>query len=246
VPHKQMLFHAAAREKALAAARSEPRIGPHFKPARLEIDDQGVLTVEAEVDSVAQKRLALERLAATPGVVGIIDRMHVKPAIPMSDSGIADDLRRRFAEEPAFGNLKVMERRLGRLELVRDVAEGAGEIDFEVGDGVVTLDGAAPSLASKRLAGVMAWWVPGARDVINGMAVEPPEEDAPILIEEAVKLALEKDPFVDADQIRVGVRGAVVRLTGLVRSEGMREFAEADAWYVFGVDDVINHIEVSA
>ncbi len=233
-------------EAALAAARSEARIGPHFKPTLLELDDQGVLTVEAEVDSVAQKRLALERLAATPGVVEIVDRMRVKPAAPMSDGGIADDLRRRFAEEPAFRNLKVMERRLGRLELVRDVADGAGEIDFEVQDGVVTLDGAAPSLASKRLAGVMAWWVPGARDVINGMAVEPPEEDAPILIEEAVKLALEEDPFVDADQIRVGVRNAVVRLTGLVKSEAMREFAEADAWYVFGVDDVINHIEVHA
>jgi osmotically-inducible protein OsmY len=233
-------------QAALAAARSEPRIGPHFKPARLEIDDQGVLTVEAEVDSVAQKKLALERLAATPGVVGIIDRMHVKPATAMSDGGIADDLRRRFTEDPDFSNLKVMERRLGRLELVRDAAEAAGQIDFEVRDGVVTLDGAAPSLASKRLAGVAAWWVPGARDVINGMAVEPPEEDAPILIEEAVKLALEKDPFVDADQIRVGVHGAVVRLTGLVRSEAAREFAEADAWYVFAVDDVINHIEVRA
>ena len=131
------------------------------------------------------------------------------------------------------------------LELVRDVPDGgAGQIEFGVQDGIVTLDGAAPSLASKRLAGVMAWWVPGVRDVINGMAVEPPEEDAPIQIEEAVKLALEKDPFVDADQIRVGVRGAVVRLTGLVKSPGMKETAEADAWYVFGVDDVINEIEV--
>jgi len=232
-------------DAALAAVRSEPRIGPHFKPARLDIDGQGVLTVEAEVDSVAQKRLALERLAATPGVEGIVDRMHVRPATPMSDSGISDDLRRRFAEEPAFRNLKVMERRLGRLELVRDAADGgAGEIDFEVQDGVVTLDGAAPGLASKRLAGVMAWWVPGVRDVINGMGVEPPEEDAPILIEEAVKLALEEDPLVDADQIRVGVRGAVVRLTGLVKSEGMRETAVADAWFVFGVDDVVDQIEV--
>ena len=78
------------------------------------------------------------------------------------------------------------------------------------------------------------------------MAVEPPEEDGPIAIEEAVKLALEKDPFVDADQIRVGVRGAIVRLTGLDKSEGMRETAEADAWYVFGVDDVVNQIEVRA
>jgi hypothetical protein len=232
-------------ERALSAVRSEPRIGPHFRPSLLEVDADGVMTVEAEVETVAQKRLALERLAATPGVIGIVDRMHVAPAVPMSDSGIADDLRRRFAEEPALRGLAVMERRLGRLELVR-VAEGggAGEVDFEVRDGVVTLDGAAPSLARKRLAGVIAWWTPGVRDVINGIAVEPPEEDSPIELEAAIKLALEKDPFVDADQIRVGVRGAVVRLTGLVKSQGMREVAEADAWYVMGVDDVINEIEV--
>ena len=234
-------------DAALSAVRSEPRIGPHFRPQLLELDPEGVMTVEAEVESLAQKRLALERLAATPGVVGIVDRMHVTPATHMSDGGINDHLRRRFAEEPAFRNLRVMERRKDRLELVHAPEDGgAGEIDIEVHDGLVTLDGAAPSLASKRLAGVMAWWTPGVRDVINGMAVEPPEEDAPIQIEEAVKLALEKDPFVDADQIRVGVRRAVVRLTGLVKSEGMRETAEADAWYVFGVDDVINEIEVRA
>jgi len=234
-------------DAALSAVRSEPRIGPHFRPQRLELDGQGVMTVEAEVQSVAQKRLALERLAATPGVVGIVDRMHVTPATHMADDGVADHLRRRFAEELAFRNLTIMERRLGQLELVRASADGcAGEIDFEVEDGIVTLDGAAPSLATKRLAGVMAWWTPGVRDVINGMAVEPPEEDAPIQVEEAVKLALEKDPFVDAGQIRVGARGAVVRLTGLVKSKGMRETAEADAWYVFGVDDVINDIEVRA
>lgn len=233
------------RDSALASVRSEPRIGPHFNPVVFELDGQGVLTVETEVDSLAQKRLALERIASTPGVNGVVDRLHVKAAVPMSDSGISDDLRRRLAEEPEFMNLDVAERRLGRLEPVRGAAgEAAGRIEFEVQDGIVTLDGSAPGLDSKRLIGVMAWWVPGVRDVINGMAVEPPEEDAPILIEEAVKLALDKDPFVDAGQIRVGVRRGVVRLTGLVKSSGMRETAEADAWRVFAVDDVINEIEV--
>jgi len=234
-------------QTALSAVRSEPRIGPRFRPRVLEVDAEGVMTVEADVESVAQKRLALERLAATPGVVGIVDRMHVTPAVPMSDSGLADHLRRRFAEEPAFRGLAVMERGPQGLDLVRAAeGEGAGRIEFEVRDGIVTLDGAAPSLAAKRLAGVMAWWTPGVRDVINGMGVEPPEDDAPIEIEASVELALEKDPFVDADQIRVGVRGAVVRLTGLVKSPGMRESAEADAWYVLGVDDVVNEIEVRA
>lgn len=86
--------------------------------------------------------------------------------------------------------------------------------------------------------------MPGSRDVVNGLAVEPPEEDAPIRIEEAVRIALEKDRFVDASQIRVGVRRTTVRLTGLVQTENERAMAENDAWYIFGVDKVINEVEV--
>jgi len=233
--------------EALAAARSEPRLGPHFNPDHLEIDAAGVLTVEATVGSLAQKRLALERFGATPGVVGIVDRMHVEPSTPVSDSGIMDHLRRRFAAEPSFRNLRIQERRADTLVLVQDVlTDAAGEIDLEVADGIVTLDGAAPSLTCRRFAGALAWWTPGVRDVINGMAVEPPEEDAPIQIEEAVKFVLEADPLVEADEIRVGVRGAVVRLTGLAKSFDQRDAAVADAWCVLGVDDVINQIEVHA
>ena len=91
---------------------------------------------------------------------------------------------------------------------------------------------------------MLAWWVPGSRDVINGLAVEPPEEDNDEAIADAVRLALEKDPFVDAGQVRIGVRQAVVTLQGLVPSEAEREMAELDAWYVFGVDGVDNRIEV--
>jgi hypothetical protein len=62
--------------------------------------------------------------------------------------------------------------------------------------------------------------------VVNGIAVEPPEEDAPIRIEEAVRIAHDKDPFVDASQVRVGVRHRTVRLTGAVRSREARDAAE--------------------
>src|SRR5512132_47851 len=82
-----------------------------------------------------------------------------------------------------------------QTKLVRAGLPGArGQIDIEVEHGVVTLNGSLPSLAAKRLAGVLAWWVPGVRDVVNGIAVDPPEEDAPIQIEEAVRIALDKDP----------------------------------------------------
>jgi hypothetical protein len=232
------------RETALAAIRSEKRIGPHFKPEALTIDADGVATIDAEAETVAVKRLALERLAAVPGIGGIVDRLRVKPALTMSDDGILDHLRKAYYQEPGFHQLAIKEREGGRLKLVRAGLPGArGEIDIEVEHGVVTLNGSVPSLAAKRLAGVLAWWVPGVRDVVNGIAVDPPEDDAPIQIEEAVRIALDKDPLFDASQIRVGVRGRTVRLTGLVPSAAARDAAEWDAWYVFGVDDVINEIK---
>jgi osmotically-inducible protein OsmY len=163
----------------------------------------------------------------------------------MSDDGILDHLRKAYYDEPAFRQLKLKEREGGKLKLVRDAFEDArGEIEFEVKKGVVILNGSVPGLVTKRLGGVLAWWVPGSRDVINGIAVEPPEEDSPDQIEEAVRIALDKDPFVDESQVRVGVRHRTVRLTGSVHSSEARDAAEWDAWYVFGVDDVINEIEI--
>jgi hypothetical protein len=232
------------RETALAAIRSEKRIGPHFKPETLTIDADGVATIEAEVETMAIKRLALERLARVPGIGGIVDRLRVKPALAMSDDGILDHLRKAYYQEPAFQQFALKEREEGQARLVRAGLPGAGgEIDIEVKHGVVTLNGSLPSLAAKRLAGVLAWWVPGVRDVVNGITVDPPEEDAPIQIEEAVRIALDKDPLFDASQIRAGVRGRTVRLTGWVQSAAARDAAEWDGWYVFGVDDVINEIE---
>ena len=232
-------------EKALAAIRSDPRIGPHFKPVALEVDADGTATIAAEVENVALKRLVLERLAATPGIGAVIDRLRVKPASSMSDDGILDHLRKAYYQEPAFHGLTLKEREHQAVRLVREaLPQARGEIETEVKHGVVILNGRVPGLASKRLAGLLAWWVPGSRDVINGIVVEPPEEDAPIRIEEAVRIALEKDPLVDASQIRVGVRKTVVRLTGRVPSAAERDAAEWDAWYIFGVDNVINEIEI--
>lgn len=74
------------------------------------------------------------------------------------------------------------------------LSEPAGSIFVAVSDGVVTLNGAVPSLTHKRLAGVLAWWVP--EEV-------PAQEDNDDEVTDAVRLTLEKDPFVDATKIRV-------------------------------------------
>ena len=131
----------------------------------------------------------------------------------------------------------------GDLEPVRDPPNATGTIDIRVEDGVVTLDGDVIGLAQKRLAGALAWWVPGSRDIINGLGVTPPEADSDFEIADAVRLLLEKDPFVNADQLRVSVRDAVVTIDGLVPTEAERDVAEHDAWYVFGVEDVVNRVK---
>ncbi len=228
-----------------SALQSEPRLGPSFSLAEIRLEAEGIVLLIGETLDVASKKIALERVAALPGVSGVADHLTVIPATPMGDQEILDHVRNGLIGETSFHAHEIRERAGRETELARGAPAGAqGSIDIEVADGTVTLNGSVPSLASKRLAGVIAWWVPGVRNVINGISVEPPEEDGPDRIAEAVRIVLEKDPLVDAGQIKVGVRKKVVRLTGLVPDETQRDAAERDAWMVFGVDTVINKIDV--
>ena len=91
---------------------------------------------------------------------------------------------------------------------------------------------------------MLAWWTPGCRDVVNSLDVQPPEEDNDAEVVDALRLALEMDPLVQADQIQASCRDYVVTLEGYVRSAEERRQAERDAWCLFAVDRVINRIAV--
>jgi osmotically-inducible protein OsmY len=130
------------------------------------------------------------------------------------------------------------------IDTARNLSDGLNIIEVSVEDGVVTLDGRVSSLSHKSLAGALAWWVLGSRDVINGIEVAPPQEIGDSEITDAVRLVLEKGPLLDARAIRAFTRNRVVVLEGCVTAPSEREMAEMDAWYVFGVDLVINRLEV--
>jgi len=232
-------------EKVRQALHSEARVD--LAHHALELGwAQGDLTIEGEVADVAAKKLALERAAAIPGVSAIIDRLRVAPSQPMGDDEVRDHVRDALVEESALAACALEVYDKGQLLPVRVPQQARGKISVSVADGVVTLDGDLPGLAQKRLAGVLAWWVPGTRDVVNGIGVTPPETDDDEQITDAVRIVLEKDPFVNADQISVSTRNAVVTLRGLVPTPSERDMAEFDAWYVFGVDKVRNEIDVRA
>jgi len=227
-----------------AAFEREPRINLHKYPVRMDFSD-GVLTLEGEAEHVAAKKLSLELAIAVPGVTGIVDRLHVTSSTRMGDGAILDAVRDALLHAPVLQNCTIQVKRKGTWEIVRQATvTPRGVIQVSVTDGVVLLDDHVTSLIQKRVAGVLAWWVPGSRDVINGMEVVPLQEDSDEEIAKAVRLVLEKDPFVNAERVRVTVKQAVVTLEGDAPSAPQKEMAEFDAWYVFGVDKVDNRMEV--
>jgi osmotically-inducible protein OsmY len=205
----------------------------------------GILTLDGEVEHIVAKKLSLDLAATVPGMDGLVDRLRVRPTLRMHDGAIRDAVRDVLLREPAFATYAVRRRDRGRVETVRPAAlKPSGVIEVAVDDGVVTLDGQVPSLCHKRLAGVLAWWIPGSRDVINSLVVEPPEEDNDEELTEAVRLVLTKDPLLQGNHMRVWAKGRLVTLEGVVPNASIREIAEFDAWYVLGVEGVINWLTV--
>jgi len=163
----------------------------------------------------------------------------------MSDAQLCNHVIKVLLEEPALGRC-LLHSRLPRQLLTHrgGIPEPLGTIVVEARDGVVTLNGEVPSLSHRRLAGVLAWWVPGCLDVINGLEEVPAQEDNDDQLTDAVRLAVEKDPFVNAAKTRVTSKDGIVTLEGFVPNETMRRMAERDAWYVLGVREVVNKIAV--
>lgn len=228
-----------------AALEREPRVNLHDHPVELTFAD-GVVTISGEVGGIAAKKLALEIAAKPSPVSGIVDRLRVEPAEQMEDGAIRDHVCNALASEPALMRYAVQAVVKRELEEVRGTSQKGLDrvIEVEVDGGVVILNGRAESTSHKRLAGVLAWWVPGSRDVVNGIEVwSDPEENDDELVD-LIRIVLEKDPLVNASQITVRCQGGIVTLEGTVPTPNNKRAAESDVWYVLGVNEVVNKLVV--
>jgi osmotically-inducible protein OsmY len=238
------MYRKAIIKQIRATLEKDTRVNLHRYPITIATQDGDVI-LAGEVESVAAKKLALLAASETHGVQRIVDRLKVAPGEKMGDAEIRDHVCKVLTEEPALEHCLIQGSVEGGERVRKAVPEPpAGSILVQVNDGVVTLNGEVPSLTHKRLAGVLAWWVPGSRDVINGLEEVPPEEDNDDELIDAVHLVLEKDPFVNASKIHVSSKDWVVTLEGLVPTETMKQMAERDAWYVLGIKEVFNRIQV--
>jgi osmotically-inducible protein OsmY len=226
-----------------AAIAGDPGINQHETPITIEVQD-GELMLGGEVPDIGAKRRILRKASRILGVTSIVDHLGVAPAEHRGDGEILDAVYNALTDESVFkdysiasgdGNDDVHSRR-------RDGANGT--IRITVTQGEVTLGGDVQSLSHRRFAEVLAWWAPGTVNVHDDLRVVPPEQDTDDEITDAIRIVLEKDPWLDASQISVRTHAGEVVLDGMLHSSEQRHMAECNAWYIAGVGDVRNRIEV--
>ena len=241
-----MTERTAVENAVLAALEREPAVNQHRRPVRVEYNVVNrALTLEGEVDNIIAKRRAYECVSRVDGVDGIMDQLRVRPSEPRGDGAIRASITQAMLGEPTLRDCTLHAYHKGIMETLRVPPDSKDVIGVTVVDGVVELTGHIGSLSHKRLAGALAWWAPGCRDVLNVMTVKPAEADNDGETADALRLVLEKDPLMPhADDLGISVRDHVVTLSGVVTNEEERRQVEYDAWYVVGVRDVVNHLEV--
>lgn len=233
-------------KKVQAAIEGEPRIRSRSSPLHVEVKDNR-LVIDGDVDSVAAKRLAVHLAAQADGLDTVEDQLCVVPAEERSDGEILDSYTQLILGQIDLKNCAISRTAKGETESLHQTQDDdrSGEFTFSVTDGVITLDGFVISLSHKRIAEVLAWWVPGCRNVINRLAVIPAEMDSDDEVSDAIRLALEMDPLLaHADQINLSTNSGIVTMQGVIATEEERQMAEFDAWCVLGVNDVNNRLEV--
>jgi osmotically-inducible protein OsmY len=229
-----------------AALEVDPRVDLHRFPINVMNNGSG-LRLEGEVPSLAAKRVAMGLARRVSGMERVIDALRLVATDPRGDGEIRDAFVRGLLQQPELRNCTLSQRNKGQVEVLHEETiddAPSGEIVFGVDDGELVLDGHMLSLSHKRMVEAIAWWTPGSRNVVNRIEVVPAEADNDDELADAIRLVLEMDPLVRADQVGIRAEQGAVTLAGALRSDEERHMAEMDAWSVDGVTDVHNRIEV--
>jgi hyperosmotically inducible protein len=114
----------------------------------------------------------------------------------------------------------------------------------EVNDGHATLYGEVRTPQEKGLAALLASTVPGVKDLINSIIVEPAMTKDRKLAKVVWKVLWNVPALSGNNTLKVNVKNAVVKLEGVVERSIEKEAAEKAVASVPGVATVINLIEV--
>lgn len=184
----------------------------------------GVVTLSGHVPAYAEKREAEKVAGLVRGVKAVACQLEV--ALPVASERSDEEIARAAGNAVAWNTL-----------LPKDA------IQVWVDNGRVTLEGAVDWQYQRRVAGKSVRFLAGVRDVNNHIVVRPRADQ--VAVKAQIEAALLRNAQLDANRIRVDIRGDHVILTGAVQSWLEREAAEQAAWGAAGVCDVENLLIVN-
>lgn len=232
-------------KKINARLERDTRVNLHRSPVTVTVDGERVI-LAGEMEAISQKRAAVDSARHSLQELqswSIVDRLSVKPVEHRGNLELRQEVVSALGGEPVFRDYTLVAVVSGNVELIHNGGLPDREIRATIADGCVALSGRVQSHSHKRLAEVSMWWTDGCRFVDNQLEVVPPEEDTDDDITDMVRIVLEKDPLVHADQFSIATAGGVVVLKGSVATKQEKQVAVQDAWYVPGVADVVDEIE---
>jgi len=186
--------------------------------------DDAVVTLSGHVASFAEKRESEKVAGSVRGVRAVV--CELKVILPTHHERSDEDIAHAAANAIAWNTLLPK-----------------GKIQVWVDNGRITLEGTVDWQYERKTADRCVRYLAGVRDVNNHIVVRPIADK--IAVKTMIEAALLRNAKLDAEGIRVDVRGDRVILNGNVQSWVERDEAERAAWASPGVRDVENLLLVT-
>lgn len=198
--------------------------------------EEGHVTLAGVVGSSAEKRRAVTK-AHIAGVASV-DASELVVARWARDQDLKGETPFSITDQEIT---EAVER-----ALLYDPRVAATDLTITTEDAIVTLRGQVETLEGWRAAEGVTRNTSGVRMVENRLKVRPRDTLTDPEIQERVEDALNRNPYLDANEILVMVVGGIVKLSGSVDSSFQRATADRLASGISGVVDVENLLEVAA
>ena len=232
------------------------------KPWNVDVTtgNNGVVTLEGEVDAAEDKAEAVRIARETEGVTRVEDRLRVKGEAGRKPSADANLKPVPNLERPDVW----LTAKIQSKYFLDDDVKGH-EINVNTNEAVVTLRGSVENEAQRRQAVALARSTEGVKDVVDQLTIEPAERTSEAATtgsqrrkvdpdmkrpDEWITMKVQSKYFLDTTvkgrKIDVDAESGVVTLTGAVGSAAEKQQAEQLARDTEGVTRVVNQLKVSA